>query len=401
MRVAFFTHYAELYGANRSLLNLIEGLDAFGVRPFVICSDHGEMVDTLLRRRVPTRVIHFKRWSHSALTGGTRVRRLVRNLKALRPLLRQLRLWKVDVLYTNSSLTPVGAASARILRLPHVWHLREFGDLDYDLYPDWSRGLQERVIASASAQIAVSRSIRDYHLGRARRSNVRVIYNGVATRAQFDRLFQRAKRETRSRSTYVFALVGLVQSRKGQDKAIRALAIARERFPEAKLLIVGGAGEIEYFEQCRELVHSLGLERAVDFWGYVPDPYRAFLAADAVLVCSEHEAMGRVSVEAMSACRPVIGFDAAGTSELVEHEKTGLLYKGGPKELAASMVRCLEDPDWARQLGQNGWLTARERFSIERYAVQVYEVLRSVCVSPVTSQTILDGAKPEERWQPA
>jgi len=36
MKVVFITHYPALYGANRSLLNLIDGLTKYKVEPFVI-----------------------------------------------------------------------------------------------------------------------------------------------------------------------------------------------------------------------------------------------------------------------------------------------------------------------------------------------------------------------------
>ncbi len=42
LRVLFITHYAELYGANLSLLNLIEGLDRYGIQSHVISPEQGD-----------------------------------------------------------------------------------------------------------------------------------------------------------------------------------------------------------------------------------------------------------------------------------------------------------------------------------------------------------------------
>ena len=102
------------------------------------------------------------------------------------------------------------------------------------------------------------------------------------------------------------------------------------------------------------------------------------LQADAALMCSSNEAMGRVTAEAMSACLPVIGYDHAGTAELIEHETHGLLYRGGPAELAAAMRRLVERRDLAREWGLAGWKLARGSFSTERYASRIHTVLRSV-----------------------
>jgi glycosyltransferase involved in cell wall biosynthesis len=118
------------------------------------------------------------------------------------------------------------------------------------------------------------------------------------------------------------------------------------RRPGVRLLLVGGAGgtgDQGYMDGCRALAAELGVQDRVEFWGYVPDPERAFLAADVALMCSRSEAMGRVTAEAMSACRPVIGFDAGGTSELIDHGRTGLLY-GDPESLVECMLRYASDP---------------------------------------------------------
>jgi len=71
-------------------------------------------------------------------------------------------------------------------------------------------------------------------------------------------------------------------------------------------------------------------------------------------------------------------FDNGGTAELIEHERSGLLYSGGVEELAACMARFMEDPAWARGLGQQGWQVARSKFTTELYARQVYDVLQGV-----------------------
>jgi glycosyltransferase involved in cell wall biosynthesis len=86
----------------------------------------------------------------------------------------------------------------------------------------------------------------------------------------------------------------------------------------------------------------------------------------------------------MAACRPVIGHDRGGTSELIRHEQTGLLYAGDDEALADCMRRFLEAPAWARQLGEQAWQDARERFTIELYASRVASILRAATTASST-----------------
>src|SRR4029079_1002455 len=136
-----------------------------------------------------------------------------------------------------------------------------------------------------------------------------------------------------------------------------------------------GAGDNQ---RLHALADELRVSEHVDFWGHVDDSYRAYLSADAALMCSKSEAMGRVTVEAMSASLPVIGYDNAGTSEIIQHERTGLLYRGGPEALAACMARFLDNRPWTLELGARAWEVARARFTTEAYAREVYSVFRAV-----------------------
>lgn len=395
MRVAFIAHDTSLFGANRSLINLIDGLTGYGVTPYVVAPGEGSFTDALRERNVTVANVPMQWWleeqpSPNELSGINpakqiyrylnrhrhAVLRLYRNIYALPMLVKQLKLWNIDVVHTNSSVIPIGAMAARVIRRPHIWHVREFGDLDFSMYFDWGRRTFRYFINRADAKIAVSEAIRSYHLRDAKPEGTYVIYNGVASIADFSRLYNTMNSigMPRTNKSYTFALVGQIRSGKGHDVAIRSLALLASEFPEVLLLIVGSGNA----ESLKKLADALGVSNNIEFWGPIDDPYRAFIASDAVLMCSKSEGMGRVTVEAMSTCRPVIGYDNGGTSEIIEHEHTGLLYRRGPEALASCMRRFIQNPSWARQLGNNGWHVAREKYTIEAYARSYYKVLSSI-----------------------
>ena len=381
LRVAFLTHYAELYGANLSLLNLIEGLGRYGVRSHVISPEQGDLLPELARRGIPAAMLPFEWWVSSRRIAAEAAGRLLRNVRCLRPLAAQIVHWGCNLVYSNSSVFAIGALAAAQLGLPHVWHLREFGRRDYGLVPDFGLRMSRLGFRTADATVFVSQALRRAILGRTPATNAHVIYNGVAWEAAFDERRRAAEALRGRRHPFTFVLVGRFRASKGQAVAIQAFALVAVRHPAARLLLVGGAGptgDQDYFDRCRVLASELTVADRVEFWGYIPDPERAFLEADVALMCSRNEAMGRVTAEAMSACRPVIGFDSGGTSELIDPDRTGLLYRGGPEALAACMARYAAAPELAWQHGLAGWHDARRRHSIEDYAAQIHEVLRGV-----------------------
>jgi glycosyltransferase involved in cell wall biosynthesis len=385
LRISFITHYTELYGANLSLLNLIVGLRRYGVQAQVICPDQGDLLPTLSALDIPTLRVPFEWWVSPKPTVLGATRRLLRNVRHLRLMANQIARWKADLVYSNSSVFSIGAMAAARLGLPHVWHLREFGNRDYDLWPDWGARISRAIFRTADATMFVSKALRQAFLGDRPHERAHVIYNGVASEAVFDARHRLAESLRERRQPFTFVLVGRFRESKGQAIAIRAFATVANRFPDVRLLLVGGAGQTgdqSYFNRCRGLANELAVTDRVEFWGYIPDPERAFLAADVALMCSRNEAMGRVTVEAMSACRAVIGYDSGGTSELIDADRTGLLYRGDSDVLAECMIRYIESPQTAREHGEAGWRQARLRHSTETYAEQVYDVIRKVCSGP-------------------
>jgi len=260
-------------------------------------------------------------------------------------------------------------------KIPHVWHVREFGDLHYSfnfIFPKW---LCQRYIRTSQAVICNSQAVRKHVFNSWTTEKLHVIYNGVATKEQFDQLITRA--QTRSQNgPYTFLFIGSMSPRKGPEVAIRATAELISRGLDVKLLIAG-SGREDFINHCRGLVESLGISAYVEFTGFISDPYDAYFNSDCLLMCSEYEAFGRVTAEAMSACLPVIGKNSGGTPEIIVDGQTGYLYDT-PAELAARMSELAQNRPLSRELGQAGWERARERFSIDDYSENIHKILQLV-----------------------
>jgi hypothetical protein len=117
MKICFVTHYEALYGANRSLLDLIEGLKKFKVESFVLAPRKGGVTTELEKLKVPYYVCRFSQWMAPHTRLGA-VKRLLNNIRSIPFLLKQVKKWNPDVIYTNSSVTPIGLILAKILRKP-------------------------------------------------------------------------------------------------------------------------------------------------------------------------------------------------------------------------------------------------------------------------------------------
>ena len=375
MRIAFVTHYAKLYGANRSLLGLVDGLQAYGVKSHVIAPKQGPIAEELSERETSIYTIPFKRWM--APSRWKAPARLALNLAVLPFIVRQIRQWDIDLIHTNSSVTPVGALAAEILSLPHVWHVREFGELDFGLQHDWGEGVFRGLVSRSAAAIAVSKAVREHVLTGIDIPRY-VVYNGVISRDRLEALGRKAEQQKEAFSPpFTFAIVGQIRPAKGQMRALQAVACLKQKGCAVRLLIAG-SGRKEYVEPLRRLRRYLNLEQEVSMLGFVSDPFEVYQRADAVLMCSPHEAMGRVTAEAMAASRPVIGYDNDGTAELIDDGHNGLLYNGNISNLAYCMQQFVDNPKWARSLGTNGNKKAKTKFVNDIYSKKIYKIFNNI-----------------------
>lgn len=145
---------------------------------------------------------------------------------------------------------------------------------------------------------------------------------------------------------------------KGHDTLIQAAGLLRDRHPDLTFRIAiagedeqGGTG---YHRDLDRMIAEAGLAGTVDLLGSVTqDAVRAGLqSADGFVLASRHEPLGVAYMEAMATELPVIGTDAGGVRELIDHGTDGLLVAPGDAgALADAMARIMRDPDLRRSLG--------------------------------------------------
>jgi len=141
-------------------------------------------------------------------------------------------------------------------------------------------------------------------------------------------------------------MVARVAPQKDVATFIEAAAIVARQAPAARFVLVGGrAPEHEgLFGSLLALARQRGMEDRFAFAGYRPDSARFMAAVDIFVLCTRWEGFPLVILEAMASGKPVIATDVDGVTEIVEHDRTGLLHPvGDALQLADLILRLLED----------------------------------------------------------
>ncbi len=176
----------------------------------------------------------------------------------------------------------------------------------------------------------------------------------------------------------IILYAGRLREIKGVHHLLEAMPRLAAQYPDAVLLVVGGAfygskRTTDYVRKLHRMARSL--PRNVRFVPYVPHeqmPEWFRLADVAVMPSPRREAFGLVNVEAMASAVPVVAADSGGMREIILHEETGYLVPVGYLSggIADAVGRLLADQELARRMGEQAALRVREQFTWESAAVR-------------------------------
>lgn len=159
--------------------------------------------------------------------------------------------------------------------------------------------------------------------------------------------------------------------------AIRAFAVVRKVFGQARMTVAGTGPELE---RLVELGESLGVAAALTFAGRIDnaDIPTLYASADCMLNPSTVDNMPISILEALASGVPVVSTDAGGIPDMVKDGVSALLVAvGKPDEMARETIRILSDRTLADKLRAAG-LAEVGRYAWPRVRAQWFSVYRRV-----------------------
>jgi glycosyltransferase involved in cell wall biosynthesis len=181
-----------------------------------------------------------------------------------------------------------------------------------------------------------------------------------------------------SPDTFVFGSIGSLIARKSNHHTLDALAQFSQRHPNTdwKMILIGeGPERTALAAQAK----ALGIAKHLIFTGFRNNPFDYLATFDAFILASSSEGLPRVVLEAMLLGIPVIGSDVIGTAELIDHQRTGLLFPWSDSQtLAQHLSRISEDAGLRQQLADNARQHVHNHYAIEHYVAGVEHELASI-----------------------
>jgi len=224
--------------------------------------------------------------------------------RSVASLVRRCREFRPELIHTNTSVIVSSPLAARVARVPHVWHIREF----YEDFPTLWR-YHRRFMTSCSAKVICVSAAVAKQFGPA--PNVEVLHNGFPEEEFRPVAAERAlafRRRFDVDAGSGLASWGRIKfKRKGQETFVRAAALVAHEHPDVRFLIIGSPfpGNEDHLARLRALIDELGIADRIVLTGDVQDVKAAYSSLDVTILASTSpEPFGGVVIEAMAMGRP-------------------------------------------------------------------------------------------------
>ncbi len=395
IRILFLSHDSGIYGAQQSLLGLLEKIDRDRFEPMVIAPDEGSLTEAVRSLKIPVRIRLIIHWIASGSAAKKawfyRTKKFISGLRGrVWALAYQIEQNEIDIVYTNTITCIEGALAARITGRPHIWHLREQINGNSQLRTLVPVFLVRWLIYALSQRVLVNSHYlyKSYQTSCLHRKLV-IVYNGVdPNKFNFDRKESTLALKNElgiSTHSQIVTIIGSIIPRKGLDLFVEAAHQLLESDIDATFLVVGD-GPSDNVQRVKNHVERYGMGNRFHFLSHRDDIPRLMAGVNLLVVAADEEPFGRTVIEAMAAGVPVVSTRCGGPEEIVLDEITGLLVPPrSPSVMAATIKRILGEPELAAKFINAGKERLNQKFTLEAYAASVQSEIENVIQSSRTN----------------
>jgi L-malate glycosyltransferase len=227
--------------------------------------------------------------------------------------------------------------------------------------------------------VGVSSDLGEYWKRHVDPRRVVVVHNGVdLERVHSGLLPGEAKRRLGiAGDSFVVGIAARLEGIKRLDLFVATARYLADRIPKAAFVI---AGEGSQKEPLQRLILQSGLRDRVALLGERNDVYDVLRAMDVLLICSDHEGVPMVMLEAMALGVAVVSRKVGGIPEVIRDRVTGILVPSdSPEELGRACMLLFERPRWRADLAQVARDEIHQRYSADKNAEIMVELYRSIC----------------------
>lgn len=345
LRLLLVTDEMEVGGTQRQLVNILTHLDRERFEPALLYFRHDSyLLDEIKSAGIPV----YKIAKHGKFdpTMVWRIRQLYQRLS-------------VDQIHCFSLTAELWCGLANQLYRHASFHTSIRGT--HQWYSDFEWCCKRLVTRWSNSVVANSRAGSDYTASKVPevRKKLKIIYNGVV---KLDQSLQNIPSVCTNADIVTGLFVGRLVTVKNLPCLVRALAKVRAQGHKFQFLFVGDGPERSHIQ---DLLTEHQLTSHVFLLGERDDAQALMRACQFMVLPSHNEGLSNAVLEGMINGLAILASDVPGNAEALKNDVTGALFEpNNAQQLASLIVKAIQDPTWARQIGAAAKQQAERQFSL-------------------------------------
>ena len=350
-----FSHDGNLYGAQKSQVSLLKGLQAKGFDILLVVPNEGDLTSYAKQLDLNAKVLDYPypsskpqraiKFMFGYSSAAARIRNLVKQFDP-------------EIIHCNTSACMTPAFALKESNAIKIWHLRESPPFNY-LMNRWIDNSCD--LAIANCQDTAS----SFNLLKVK-NKLKVVHNGLNIEPPDNEQIRIAREEMElldDEKSLIFA--GNLLAHKDPGMLINVLDATKNELPGLKGFIFGSGPLLDSLEN---RISELGLESRIRLMGFKQNILPFVAASDVVLIPSLVEPFPRIGLEAMALGKAIIASNVGGMAEQTINSETGLLCPPSDvKEFSSALIRLITDQQFSNQLGQK----AKQRY-LDNFTEDIY-----------------------------
>jgi glycosyltransferase involved in cell wall biosynthesis len=291
---------------------------------------------------------------------------------------------KIQVLHTHSYKENLIAFLLSLFgKVPHLVRTEHGYPEPYSVLRNpkhWCVLFADRLAAKNSKVriVSVSSDLGKYWKRHIDPQNVKVLRNAVdleRVSSNFSPV-QAKRRLGLPANSLVIGIAARLEPIKRHDLFVATAAYLAEKIPNAHFVIAGGGRQQESLQR---LIMDFGLHGRVTLIGERNDVYDVLRAMDVLLICSDHEGIPMVMLEAMALGVTVVSRKVGGIPEVIRNGVNGILVDSdNPRDLSLACLSVINKSRLRANITQVACDEVHRRGSAEKHAKSMVKLYQSI-----------------------
>lgn len=371
MKILFITDPSTVGGATRSLVDVTSKLNEKNIDCVVFTGISNALNEELSKLGIENYALGHKaamvvlpkaRWKKPIKYFLNYIAYHISTYITTNKIKKLIDLSSVDIIHTNSARNDIGCYISKKYNIPHIIHLREFGQEDFECVL-LKRNYYDFLNKYSRQFIAISSAVKSSWIKKGiDRKKINVIYNGVS----YEDISISNHNVMKNSLELHCIIAGGICEAKGQLDCVEAIHLLPDDIRGNVFLDIVGWGDSEYIAEIKAKVRKYQLKDNIQFLGVKQSIHPILCNYQIGLMCSRSEGFGRVTAEYMFAGLGVIASNAGANPEIIHDGINGLLYNlSSVEDLSKKIQNFYLNRDFLVQCGKQAMADAKNKYTID------------------------------------